>query len=137
MWQKWFRSGSGHCSPHREPSIGTLLAKLQILTGLPCLPGCRAGAVWAKPADYYESALLVNVDNATLQKLLDNPEALSVLMSIEGFRNLNRDIETIINKSEAVKKAKKDRKDKTGTEKEKKELSQEEKEFNNDFSAKS
>ena len=29
------------------------------------------------------------------------------LMSIEGFRNLNQDIETIINKSEAVKKAKK------------------------------
>lgn len=77
----------------------------------------------------WESALLVNVDNATLQKLLNNPEALSVLMSIEGFRNLNRDIETIINKSEAVKKAKKEGKDKTGSEKEKKELSQEEKEF--------
>ena len=77
----------------------------------------------------WESALLVNVDNFTLQKLLNNPEAMAALMSIEGFRNLNQDIETIINKSEAVKKAKKEGKDKTGTPKEKKELSDEEKEF--------
>ena len=77
----------------------------------------------------WESALLVNVDNATLMKLLNTPEAMAALMSIEAFRNLNQDIQTIVNKSEAVKKAKKEGKDKTGTEKEKKELSQEEKEF--------
>ena len=77
----------------------------------------------------WESALLVNVDNATLLKLLNNPQALAALMSIEGFRNLNRDIQTIVNKSEEVKKAKKEGKDKNGTETEKKELSQEEKEF--------
>ena len=49
-------------------------------------------------------------------------------MKIEGFRSLNEDIQTIINKSEAVKKVKKE-----GTEqlspKEKKELSEEEKEY--------
>ena len=77
----------------------------------------------------WESALLVNVDNATLMKLLNTPEAMAALMSIEAFRNLNQDIQTIVNKSEAVKKAKKEGKDKTGTDKEKKELSQEEKEF--------
>ena len=55
----------------------------------------------------WESALLVNVDNGTLQRLMSNKEALDALMSIEGFRNLNQEIETIINKSEAVKKAKK------------------------------
>ena len=76
----------------------------------------------------WESALLVNVDNATLQKILNNPEALAALMSIEGFRNLNQNIETIINRSETVKKAKKEGKDKTGSKKEKEELSQEEKE---------
>ena len=76
----------------------------------------------------WESALLVNVDNETLNKLLNNKEALDALMSIEGFRSLNSDIETIINKSEHVKKVKKDG-DKDLTKKEKKELSEEEKEF--------
>ena len=56
----------------------------------------------------WESALLVNVDNNTLARLIANDEAMKALMSIEGFRNLNQDIETIINKSDAVKKAKKD-----------------------------
>ena len=49
-------------------------------------------------------------------------------MRIEGFRSLNSEIETIINKSEAVKKAKKEKQDKL-TPKEKKELSDEEKEY--------
>lgn len=77
----------------------------------------------------WESALLVNVDNSTLQRLMDNQAAMDALMSIEGFRSLNQDIETIINKSEAVKKAKKDANDKDLTKKEKKELSKEEKEY--------
>jgi hypothetical protein len=77
----------------------------------------------------WESALLVNVDNNTLQRLMANQEAMNALMSIEGFRNLNQDIETIINKSEAVKKAKKDANDRKITAKEKKELTDEEKEY--------
>lgn len=77
----------------------------------------------------WESALLVNVDNNTLQRLMNNQEAMDALMSIEGFRNLNQDIETIINKSEAVKKAKKEANDTDLTKKEKKELTQEEKEY--------
>jgi len=77
----------------------------------------------------WESALLVNVDNATLARLMSNQDALDALMSIEGFRNLNQDIETIINKSESVKKAKKEKNDEEMTKKEKKELSDEEKEF--------
>ena len=56
----------------------------------------------------WESALLVNVDNETLARLMANKEAMAALMRIEGFRSLNADIEMIINKSEAVKKAKKD-----------------------------
>lgn len=79
-------------------------------------------------AKRWESALLVNVDNDTLNRLINNKEALDALMRIEGFRNLNSDIETIINKSEAVKKAKKEGVDKL-TPKEKKELSDEEKEY--------
>ena len=77
----------------------------------------------------WESALLVNVDNNTLARLMANEEAMNALMNIEGFRNLNQDIETIINKSEAVKKAKKEANDRSLGEKEKKELTDEEKEY--------
>jgi len=77
----------------------------------------------------WESALLVNVDNDTLQRLMSNPEAMEALMSIEGFRSLNQDIETIINKSEAVQKLKKEANDRKLTPKEKKELTEEEKEY--------
>lgn len=79
-------------------------------------------------AKRWESALLVNVDNETLSRLLNNKDALDALMRIEGFRSLNSDIETIINKSEAVKKAKKEGEEKL-TPKEKKELTAEEKEY--------
>ncbi len=77
----------------------------------------------------WESALLVNVDNNTLQRLMNNQDAMDALMSIEGFRSLNADIETIINKSEAVQKTKKEANDRKLTAKEKKELSEEEKEY--------
>ena len=77
----------------------------------------------------WESAVLVNVDNATLQRLLNNPEAMRALMSIEGFRSLNSDIETIINKSEHVKQTKKTKDPSEMTPKEKKELTDEEKEY--------
>ena len=78
-------------------------------------------------AKRWESALLVNVDNDTLKRLLASPEAMKALMSIEGFRNLNNDLTTIINKSEAVKKAKKENPNPTAQEK--KELTAEEKDM--------
>jgi hypothetical protein len=79
----------------------------------------------------WESALLVNVDNDTLKRLLNNEEAMKALMNIEGFRSLNQDIETIINKSEAVQKVRKQKNDEKLTPKEKKELTAEEKEYKN------
>ena len=75
----------------------------------------------------WESALLVNVDNETLSRLMANEDAMRALMSIEGFRSLNSDIQTIINLSDAVKKTKS--KGEKLTPKEKKELSDEEKEY--------
>ena len=78
-------------------------------------------------AKRWESALLVNVDNDTLSRLLASEEAMAALMRIEGFRSLNADIETIINKSNAVKKAKRD--GEKLTPKEKKELTDAEKEY--------
>lgn len=77
----------------------------------------------------WESALLVNVDNYTLKRLMDNEDAMKALMSIEGFRSLNNDIETIINKSESVQKAKKEANDKDLSKKEKERLTEEEKEY--------
>ncbi|MFA7025540.1 MAG: hypothetical protein WC176_06725 [Candidatus Cloacimonadaceae bacterium] len=50
-------------------------------------------------------------------------------MSIEGFRSLNSDIKTIINKSEAVQKIRKEKNDEELSKGEKKELSAEEKEY--------
>lgn len=67
----------------------------------------------------WESALLVNVDNGTLRRLMDNKEVMDALMRIEAFRNLNQEIETIINKSEAVQKAKKEANEEELSEKEK------------------
>lgn len=75
----------------------------------------------------WQSALLVNVDNDTLKRLMSNVDAMNALMSIEGFRNLNNDINTIINKSEHVKEAK--RNSEKLTKKEREELTAEEKEF--------
>jgi hypothetical protein len=79
----------------------------------------------------WESALLVNVDNNTLKRLMNSKEAMDALMSIEGFRSLNQDIETIINKSESVDKKKKEQaeSDKEPSKSDKKELSDEEKEM--------
>ena len=76
----------------------------------------------------WESALLVNVDNFTLQRLMNNKEAMDALMKIEGFRSLNQDIETIINKTDAIKKKRKEHEDGLST-KEKKQLSDAEKEI--------
>lgn len=77
----------------------------------------------------WESALLVNVDNNTLKKLMNNQAAMQALMNIEGFRRLNADIETIINKSEAVKKTRKEKNDEELSPEEKKKLSEAEKEY--------
>lgn len=77
-------------------------------------------------AKRWQTALLVHVDNDTLKKLRDNPDAMNALMNIEGFRALNAEIDTIINRSEKVKKLKKEKGDEL-TPKEKKEMSEDEK----------
>jgi T5orf172 domain len=78
----------------------------------------------------WESAALVNVDNDTLRRVLDSPEALAAVERIEGWRALgDHIIETIINKSEKVKELKNQAKDKDLTAKEQKQLTEEEKEY--------
>jgi hypothetical protein len=78
----------------------------------------------------WESALLVNVDNDTLRRVLDNPEAMAAVERIEGWRSLGDNIiEMIINKSDKVKDLKKKAKDGDLTAKEKRQLTDEEKEY--------
>jgi hypothetical protein len=93
------------------------------------LDWAMAGTSATLLARKWESALLVNVDNDTLRKIIANDAALEAIMKIEGFRALGSDVfETVINKSEKVKATKKEKgEDITGGEK--KELSAEEKEY--------
>lgn len=133
------RLSTGNVSP--EQKVGEFIDFLPVLaydgsamkqvSAAEILDIAMAGTSATLLARRWESALLVNVDNDTLSRILNNEEALRALMSIEGFRSLNQDIETIINKSEAVKKAKKQaaEEDRGLTKKEKKELSEEEKEY--------
>src|SRR5439155_20280484 len=78
----------------------------------------------------WESAMLVNVDNDTLRRILDNPEAMAAVERIEGWRSLGDNvIETIINKSEKIKELKNKAKNGGLTDKQKKQLTDEEKEY--------
>ena len=87
-----------------------------------------AGTASSMLARRWESALLVNVDNETLAKLLKNENAMNALEKIESFRNLNKELKALVNKSEALKKAKQEKQDSL-TKEEKKELTQQEKEI--------
>jgi hypothetical protein len=78
----------------------------------------------------WESALLVNVDNETLRRVFDNPDAMAAVEQIEGWRTLGDNvIETIINKSDRIKEIKEKGKKGELSAKGKKELTEEEKEY--------
>ncbi len=80
-------------------------------------------------AKRWESVLLVNVDDGTLNRLMNDQKAMNALMAIEGFRNLNTDLETIINRSEQIKDTKKKLSEGgKASEREKRELTEAEKE---------
>jgi hypothetical protein len=78
----------------------------------------------------WESALLVNVDNDTLRRILDNPEAMEAVGRIEGWRKLgDHAIETIINKSDRVKDLRNTAKERDLTKEEQRELSEQERDY--------
>jgi hypothetical protein len=53
----------------------------------------------------WQSAILVNVDNDTLKRIIANEAAMEAIMNIEGFRALGSSIfEAVVNISEGVKK---------------------------------
>lgn len=77
----------------------------------------------------WQSAVLVNVDNDTLRRIMESEAAMNAVMNIEGFRTLGSEIfETVVNKSESVRKTKKE-KGVDLTPKEKRKLTEEEKEY--------
>ena len=89
-----------------------------------------AGTSATMLARKWESALLVNVDNDTLRRIMDNPDAMAAVERIEGWRALGDNIiETIINKSDRVKELQNKAKSKELSAKEKRELTDEEKEY--------
>ena len=64
-----------------------------------------AGTSGTLLARRWESPLIVNVNNEVLAKLKANERAMKALMNIQAFRSLNKDISTVINTSEHIKKA--------------------------------
>ena len=132
--------GLNPSEPNPENSVRDLISFLPVLAydganmhqldvgGV--LDYAMAGTTGTLLARKWESALLVNVDNDTLRRVLDNPEALAAVERIEGWRALGDNvIETIINKSEKVKDLKNKAKNGELTPKEKKELTDEEREY--------
>jgi hypothetical protein len=104
-------------------------ADMRQISATDVLDIATAGTSATLLARRWESALLVNVDNATLSRLMANQKAMDILQNIEGFRSLNlkKDIKTIINLSDSVKKAK--RSGKKPSKATKKKLTKEEKEY--------
>lgn len=77
----------------------------------------------------WQSAILVNVDNDTLRRIMASEAAMKAVMNIEGFRSLGSEIfETVVNKSESVRDTKREKGEKL-TERQKRELTDEEKEY--------
>jgi len=89
-----------------------------------------AGTSGTLLARKWESALLVNVDNGTLRRVLDNPDAMRAVERIEGWRALGDNIiETIINKTGKINELKKKAEKRELGKKEKRELSEAEREL--------
>lgn len=77
----------------------------------------------------WQSAILVNVDNDTLRRIMSSEAAMVAVMNIEGFRTLGSEIfETVVNKSESVRDTKREKGGNLKP-KEKRELTQEEKDY--------
>jgi len=126
-------------TPNPEQAVGELVKFLPVLAydgsnmaqvdpgGI--LDIAMSGTSASLLARKWESALLVNVDNNTLRKIMGNAAAIDAIMNIEGFRTLGTGIfETVINKSESVKDTKKTKGENLSP-KEKKQLTEEEKEY--------
>lgn len=75
-------------------------------------------------AQRWNSPLLVNINEHTLTKLLENPDLLDALGRIEDFRNLAATAEQIVTSSKLLKNAKRENPDNKLTREQKKEQSE-------------
>lgn len=81
-------------------------------------------------AKKWESALLVNVDNSTIEKILANQDAYDAIMRIEGFRKLNggkNPFELIVNETADIKERRARADEEIPSATEKREITEEEK----------
>ncbi|SJN46601.1 type III restriction system endonuclease, putative [Microbacterium esteraromaticum] len=126
-------------TPNPEKAVEELVSFLPVLAydgsnmtqvdAAGILDMAMAGTSATLLARKWESAVLVNVDNQTLKKIMSSDAAMNAVMNIEGFRALGSSVfETVVNKSEAVTKTRKEKGDDI-TSTEKKELTAEEKEY--------
>lgn len=114
-----YGAGLSPTEPNPEKAVEELVSFLPVLAydgshmtqvdAAGILDIALAGTSATLLARKWESPMLVNVDNETLRRIMASDVAMDAVMNIEGFRALGRDIfETVVNKSEAVKKAKKE-----------------------------
>ena len=138
-----YGTGLSPSEPNQDKAVADLLQFLPVLAydganmvqvdAGSVLDIAASGTTATLLARKWESALLVNVDNDTLQRILNNPEAMRAVENIEGFRRLadGNAFEAIINQSEKIKKLKaqvNDRGEDGNDDKDSEELSEAEKE---------
>ena len=88
---------------------------MQPLNAAELLDIVAAGTASTMLAKRWQSAQMVNVDNITLERLLNNPEVLAALENIEAFRNLSKDISRVIASEKALNKVKKEKNEAGGS----------------------
>lgn len=136
-----YGSGLNPQAPNPEKAVAELVSFLPVLAydganmsqvdAGAILDIAMSGTSATLLARKWESAILVNVDNDTLRKIMSSSKAMDAIMNIEGFRSLGQEIfETVVNKSEKVSKTKKEQGAALSKEA-KKELTAEEKEYKN------
>lgn len=82
---------------------------MQPLNATELLDIAISGTASTMLAKRWQSARMVNVDNATLERILSNPELLHALEQIEAFRNLGEDLTRVISSEKALNKTKKEK----------------------------
>ena len=85
------------------PVLGFDGSFMSHLDPLSVLDWGSSGTSGSQLARKFESARLINLQNNVLQNILDDKESLDIIMQIEGFRDINSDIEKILNKSKKIK----------------------------------
>ena len=104
--------------------------QLKLINAAGVLERAMSGTSATLLAKKWTSSNLINLDNEVLSRVLNDNKAMSSLSRLEAFRNLNEEIEVIINSSKKIKEIKKE-KDQEDVKDKKKELTKEQKEYKN------